>query len=103
MTTRSLPPSLAFDSSLVDLASEASFTTWVSVKLNGGGLRKLFCGQLGPVTATYDERDRGEATRRHRTVAFDAMPAGSYTLELTVTDTAGRVPTKSTAFQVTED
>ena len=85
------------------LASDASFTTSVTVKRNGGGLRKLFGGGVGPVTATYDERARGEATRRHRTVAFNEMPTGSYTLELTVTDAAGRVRTKSTAFQVAED
>jgi serine/threonine protein kinase len=85
------------------LGSDVPFTTSMTVKRNGGGFRKLFGGGVGPVTATYDERARGEAARRHRTVDFDAMPAGSYTMELTVTDAAGRVRTKRTSFQVAED
>ena len=83
------------------LESGTTFTTSLRVHQNGSGLRRLFGRAPGPVTASYDEEASGPAVRRHRTLDFDEMPAGSYTVDLTVTDANGRVREKATEFQVT--
>ena len=74
-------------------------TTRIAVAKNESGLRRLF-GSVAPVIVTYDETARGPATRRHRTLDLGALPAGSYTLALTVSDDQGRRRERSIDFRI---
>ncbi len=77
-----------------------TYTTSLRVEQNASGLKRLLGRSPGPVTASFDESAGGRAVRRHRTLAFDRMPPGSYRAELVVTDAGGRTRTKASAFQV---
>ncbi len=80
------------------LEKGTDFRTRLSVSRNESGLRRLL-GGISPVTETFDESASGPATRRHRTLDFGAMPAGSYTLVVSVTDGSGKRHTKDVEFQ----
>ena len=80
------------------LEKGTSFRTRISVVKTESGLRRLL-GGVSPVTESFDESANGPATRRHRTLRFDAMPAGAYTLFVSVTDPGGKRQTKDIEFQ----
>jgi len=80
------------------LEKGTDFRTRISVVKNESGLRRLI-GGVSPVTESFDESANGPATRRHRTLSFGAMPAGAYTLFVSVTDPGGNRQTKDIEFQ----
>ena len=82
------------------LEEGAAFTTRVSVVKNESGLRRLFGSSVDPIAVSYDETARGPAIRRHRALSFEAMPPGSYTVDIVVTDGSGRRREKDLEFQV---
>jgi hypothetical protein len=53
-----------------------------------------------PVAVSYNESADSEAVRRHRTLDADELPAGQYTLSLTITDAADRVRERKTTFDI---
>jgi len=81
------------------LEKGTSFRTRISVVKTESGLRRLLGSGVPPVTESFDESANGPATRRHRTLSFDAMPAGAYTLFVSVTDAGGKRQTKDIEFQ----
>jgi len=80
------------------LEKGTDFRTRISVVKNESGLRRLI-GGVSPVAESFDESANGPATRRHRTLSFGAMPAGAYTLFVSVTDPGGNRQTKDIEFQ----
>jgi hypothetical protein len=90
---------LAYD--VCGLERGAPFRTRITVTKNQSGLRRML-GRVEPVTMTLDEAAAGLATRRHRTVKFSQMPAGSYSLTVVVTDDNGRKRERMLALQVVE-
>ena len=82
------------------LEEGTAFSTRVSVVKNESGLRRLFGSSVEPIVVSYDETARGPATRRHRTLSFEAMPPGSYTMDIVVIDGSGRRREKDLEFQV---
>ena len=74
------------------------FSTRISVVKNESGFRRLI-GGVSPVAESFDESASGPAMRRHRTLSLDEMPAGTYTLFVSVTDPAGKRQTKDIEFQ----
>ena len=82
------------------LDAGTTYTANVRVEQNSSGLRRFLGRSPGPVTASYDEEANSPAVRRHRTLEFGQMPAGSYSVDLVVTDARGRVRARTTAFQV---
>jgi hypothetical protein len=76
----------------------ASFRTRISVARNESGFRRLI-GGVSPVSESFDESASGPATRRHRTLNFEGMPAGTYTILVSVTDPGGKRQTKDIEFQ----
>jgi hypothetical protein len=74
------------------------FRTRISVVKNESGFRRLL-GGVSPVAESFDESASGPATRRHRTLSFEEMPAGTYTLFVSVTDPTGKRQTKDIEFQ----
>ena len=55
-----------------------------------------------PVTAAYNERADAEGSRRHRTLDFDGMPAGAYSVIVQMEDARGRTRERRIQFEVTE-
>jgi hypothetical protein len=84
------------------LEGGTAFTTSVSVSKTESGLKRLLGTSVEPVRVTYDETAPGPATRRHRTLDFAGMPAGSYRLLVVVADPEGRRRSKATEFRVLE-
>jgi hypothetical protein len=81
------------------LAPGTPYTTKVSVTRNGF-LNRLVGRSAGPVTATWNESAGSNAVRRHRTLDSDELPAGQYTLSLTITDGSDRVRERKISFYI---
>ena len=77
-----------------------TYTAHVSVSKNESGLKRLLGRSPGPITVEFDHTAHGPASRRHETIDFSNMPAGSYALHLVVTDDAGRRRERLSEFQV---
>jgi predicted Ser/Thr protein kinase len=82
------------------LEDGATFTTHVSVSRSTSGLKRLLGGGVQPIALSYDEKAGGPAVRRHRTISFGDMPAGSYSLDVVVLDEKGRRRERVVEFQV---
>ena len=80
------------------LEKGTDFRTRLSVVKNESGFRRLL-NRFPPVTESFEESASGPATRRHRTLDFGAMPGGSYTLVVSVTDANGKRYTKDVEFE----
>ena len=74
------------------------FRTRISVVKNESRFRRLLDG-VSPVAESFDESASGPAMRHHRTLSLEAMPAGTYTLFVSVTGPAGKRQTKDIEFQ----
>ena len=90
---------LAYD--VCGLERGATFRTRITVVKNQSGFRRML-GRVDPVTVSLDEAAAGPATRRHRTVQFSQMPAGSYALTIVVTDDNGRRRQRELALEVSD-
>lgn len=82
------------------LEKGAPYTARVTVTRNESGLKRLFGGSAGPVSATFDGSASGPRERRHESVELDGLPAGSYTLTVSVADERERRRTRVATFQV---
>jgi hypothetical protein len=82
------------------LADDAPFTTQVVVARNQSGLRRLLGGGVEPVRATFDEEASGPATRRHRGIDLEDLPAGTYTATVSITDGGGRRRSREIVFPI---
>jgi hypothetical protein len=76
------------------------FKTRVSVVKESSGLQRLLGGSVAPVVAIWDDDATRRAIRRHRTVDFREMPAGTYALSVVVTDAKGRKRESDSEFEV---
>jgi hypothetical protein len=76
--------------------------THVTVSRETSGLQRLLGGSVQPVVAIWDETADRPAIRRHRTLDFREMPAGTYRLRVVVTDAKGRARDAATEFEVLE-
>ncbi|HEX6615881.1 MAG TPA: hypothetical protein VF046_06205, partial [Gemmatimonadales bacterium] len=80
------------------------YATQVAVKRGSGGggiLRRIFGGSGAAITVRFEE----EATASRgvqREIALEKLRPGAYTLEVTVTDRAGRKDRRTQQFQVVE-
>lgn len=72
------------------LSKGTVYTTRITVTKNESGLKRLLGASVQPVTAKFDDKARGPAMRRHRTLDMSGMPVGSYWVGVTVTDDKGR-------------
>jgi hypothetical protein len=81
------------------LAPGTAYTTRVSVTRNGF-LNRLVGRSVAPITATYNESASSNAVRRHRELDADELPAGQYTVTLTITDAADRVRERKTTLDI---
>ena len=68
---------------------QSPYSVQLTVARSGGALRRLLGGP-SPVVASYDERAASAAARGHRRVDLESLPAGTYSVELEVTDAGGR-------------
>jgi hypothetical protein len=75
--------------------------THITVTKNESGLRRLLGDGAEPVSVREEDAITGPAMRRHRTIDFGNMPAGSYTLDLVVRDDKGRVREAELSFPLT--
>ena len=82
------------------LENGTTFTTHVAVSRSTSGLKRLLGGGVQPIALSYDEKAGGPAVRRHRTISFGEMPAGSYALDVVVLDEKGRRRERVVEFQV---
>lgn len=80
------------------LEKGTSYTTRITVTLQQSGLQKLIGGRVAPITASFEEKARGPATRRHRSFDLGGMPRGSYTVRVRVTDENKRRRSEGTSF-----
>jgi hypothetical protein len=78
------------------------FKTRVTVTREASGLQRLLGGSVQPLIAIWDETAGTPAIRRHRTLDFSGMPAGTYRLLVVVTDARGRRRDAETEFEVVE-
>ena len=81
------------------LAPGTAYTTRVSVTRNGV-LNHLVGRSVAPITATYNESASSSTVRRHRQLDADELPAGQYTVSLTITDAADRIRERKTTLDV---
>jgi hypothetical protein len=82
------------------LAKGTRFRTQVTITRSESGLDRLFGRSAGSVTGKYDETARGPATRRHRSLDMDGMPAGAYWVSVVVTDEKGRRREEGSSLRV---
>jgi hypothetical protein len=78
------------------------FKTRITVTREASGLQRLLGGSVRPIVAIWDETADKAAIRRHRTLNFSDMPAGTYRLLVVVTDAKGRRHDADTEFEVVE-
>jgi hypothetical protein len=78
------------------------FKTRVTVTHEASGLQRLLHGSMQPIVAIWDETADKAAIRRHRTLDFSDMPAGTYRLLVAVTDPKGQRRDAATEFEVLE-
>jgi hypothetical protein len=76
-----------------------SVKTRLVVTRQESGLKRFFT-DVDPVVASFDDEIGGPRARRHHAVDFEAMPAGSYVVDLVVHDGTGRRRSASADFQV---
>jgi serine/threonine protein kinase len=81
------------------LAPGTSYTTRVSIARTGF-LNRLVGRSGDPVTATYNESASSSAVRRHRRLDAGELPAGQYSLSLTITDASDRVRERKLTFDI---
>jgi hypothetical protein len=84
------------------LEKGTSFTTRVTIAKSESGLDRLFGRAPAPVTQRYEETASGPAVRRHRSLDMDGMPAGGYSVSVTVTDEKSRRREESASLRVRE-
>ena len=82
------------------LAKGTGFRTQVTITKSESGLNRLFGRSAGSVSGKYDETASGPATRRHRSLDMDGMPAGAYWINVVVTDEKGRRREQGTSLRV---
>lgn len=82
------------------LPQATEFNTRISVVTNANFVTRLFMHPAAPITVDYADLASGPATRRHRTIPFDRMTAGSYTLDVVVTDAFRHRREREMPFQV---
>jgi hypothetical protein len=70
------------------------------VTKNESGLRRLFGEGVGPLSVSAEDAVKGPRMRRHQSIDFGEMPAGSYTVEVTARDAKGREREADASFQV---
>ena len=81
------------------LAPGTTYTTRVSITRNGF-LNRLVGRSGDPIISTYNESASTVAVRRHRTLGAGELPAGQYTLSLTITDASDRVRERKATFDI---
>jgi hypothetical protein len=82
------------------LEKGTSFTTSVTITKSESGLNRLLGRGAGSVRGKYDEAASGPATRRHRTLDMDGMPAGTYQVNVVVVDEKGRRREEATSLRI---
>ncbi len=84
------------------IAPGSEYTTQVLVKRGSGGgglFKKLFGGGGAAISIKFQERADADPGV-HRAIALDRLKPGTYTLEVAVTDAAGRKDRRQREFQV---
>ena len=80
---------------------QSPYSVQLTIARSGGALRRLLGGP-SPVVASYDERAASSASRGHRSVDLETLPAGTYSVELEVTDAGGRRRRASRELRIEE-
>ena len=86
------------------IAAGEAYTTQVQVKRgsgSGGLLKKIFGGGGAAISVKFQER-AGADPGVQRAIALDRLKPGAYTLEVTITDAAGRKDRRQHQFEVVE-
>lgn len=81
------------------------YATQVAVKRGSGGrnlLQKIFGGSGAAITVRFEE-SAPSVPGIQREISLERLKPGAYTLEVTVTDAAGRKDTRQRQFQVVEE
>jgi hypothetical protein len=84
------------------IAAGEEYTTQVLVRRGSGGggvLKKLFGGGGAAISVKFQERS-GADPGVQRAIALDRLKPGTYTLEVAITDAAGRKDRRQHEFQV---
>jgi GWxTD domain-containing protein len=83
----------------------ADYTTQVAVKRGKGGggfLRKLFGGGGSALSIKFQEHATSPTAAVTRTLSLAKLKPGEYTLEVTITDAAGRSDRRAEGFEVVQ-
>ena len=74
------------------------YTAQLRIVKSESGIRRLLGRSVEPVVVSFDGSASGPRVRRHETIDFDDMPAGSYWMTLSVTDDRGRERRREQSF-----
>ena len=69
-------------------------------KGGGGFLKKIFGGGASALSVKFQEHSTTATTSMHRSLSLAKLRPGDYTLEVTITDAAGRTDKRSEPFEV---
>jgi hypothetical protein len=86
------------------IAAGEEYTTQVQVKRGSGGgglLKKIFGGGGAAISVKFQERADADPGVQ-RAIDLDRLKPGAYTLEVTITDAAGRKDRRQHQFEVVE-
>ena len=98
---RSVGDALVVHYDVCGMERQSAYSVQLTVARSGGALRRLLGGP-SPVVTSYDERAASPASRGHRRVNLETLPAGSYSVELEVTDAGGRRRRASRELRIEE-
>lgn len=85
------------------VAPGAGYVTQIEVRKGTGGgglLRKLFGGGSTAIKLRFDDRAGDEGAGSHRDLSLEKLGPGTYTLQVSITDAAGKKDQRQARFEV---
>ena len=83
------------------LPADGKFSSTVAITRNQSAVRRLFGGTgVEPISREYEMEGGSPAERRHRDIGLGSLPAGGYTVRVSIADDKGRTRARSVPLEI---
>ncbi len=83
------------------LPDGGKFSSTVAITRNQSAVRRLFGGTgVEPISREYEMEGGSPAERRHRDIGLGSLPAGGYTVRVSIADDKGRTRARSVPLEI---